>query len=187
MASEHNGEPPGGNGEQSADPENPQPKKKRGGVRPGAGGPRFAPSNQHRYLVELMAGFGLAQDRIRLAIINPATKKPVSVEVFVREFQDELETGGSKIDAIVARSMAVQLQNGNMTALIWFSKNRWGWRDHYDVDHRVNRPEDGPVENGMIITIRGGLPPPPADVAGPVIEGEVEKPDGSGDAEPGGD
>jgi hypothetical protein len=76
--------------------------------------------------------------RLRLGIANPYTKKPISRDVLERAFADELEVGSVEMDVEAMRSMAAQIKKGNATMLIWYTKNRWGWRDHYDA--RLSTP-----------------------------------------------
>jgi hypothetical protein len=129
-------------------------------VKRGRGQPPFEPTKDQRTLVKLMAGFGIPHDRMRLGITNRYTNKPISRDVLERAFADELEVGSVEMDIAAMRSMATQIKKGNVTMLIWYSKNRWGWRDHYDA--RLSTPSgEGGEAKGMVITIRGGLPDPP--------------------------
>jgi hypothetical protein len=132
--------------------------KKRPLTKRGRGQPPFEPTKDQRTLVKLMAGFGIPHDRMRLGITNRYTNKPISRDVLERAFADELEVGSVEMDIEAMRSMAAQIIKGNATMLIWYTKNRWGWRDD-PADHGSGR--GGGNSEGMIITIRGGLPDPP--------------------------
>jgi hypothetical protein len=138
--------------------------KKGYSAKRGRGQPPFEPSKDQRTLVKLMAGFGIPHDRMRLGITNPYTKKPISRDVLERAFARELEIGTIEMDIAAMKSITAQIKKGNVTMLIWYSKNRWGWRDSYDATLRggaggVEEASNG--QRGMVITIRGGLPDPP--------------------------
>jgi hypothetical protein len=138
--------------------------KKARKVKRGRGQPPFEPTKDQRTLVKLMAGFGIPHDRMRLGITNPYTKKPISRDVLERAFAHELEVDSIEMDIAAMKSMAMQIKKGNTTMLIWYSKNRWGWRDNCDTMLRDcggggGNGEHG--ERGMVITIRVGLPDPP--------------------------
>jgi hypothetical protein len=44
-------------------------------------------------------------------------------------FEHELEQGRAAIDQLLAGTLARKLQQGNIVAAIWISKNLWGWAD----------------------------------------------------------
>jgi hypothetical protein len=143
--------------------------KKGGKAKRARGQPPFEPTKDQRTLIKLMAGFGIPHDRMRLGIPNPYSGRPISRDVLERAFAYELEVGSVDMDIAAMKSMAMQIKKGNVTMLIWYSKNRWGWRDSYDAMLRgaaggVGQGPDG--QRGMVITIRGGLPDPP-EVANP--------------------
>src|SRR3984893_12865768 len=58
---------------------------------------------------------------------------PISRDVPERAFAHELEVGSIEMDIAAMKSMAMQIKKGNTTMLIWYSKNRWGWRDNCDT------------------------------------------------------
>lgn len=101
----------------------------------GGGMPPFIPTDEQRGVVELMAGFGIDQVRIRSVIINPRTGKGISLETLEKAFREELDRGMAKMDALVATSHAQQIKAGNITAIIWYQKNRWGWSDAQRLEH----------------------------------------------------
>jgi hypothetical protein len=36
------------------------------------------------------------------------------------------------MDAIACTMLSMQIRKGNLTAIIWYQKNRMGWRDVYE-------------------------------------------------------
>jgi hypothetical protein len=103
---------------------------------------------------------GTPQERIVKGILNPHSKKPISVETLVRAFADELEMGMTEMESIVGLSLAQQIKKGNMTAIIWWTKNRAGWRDDPDAAQRAREAKTDPARADVKheVEIIGGLP-----------------------------
>jgi hypothetical protein len=133
---------------------------KRGGKRLNAGQPPFVPTDDHRTSVKLLIGLGRPEELVRLAITNPYTKKPISIETLHRHFAHEIEVGQAEIDMVVGASMAARIRKGSDTMMIWYSKNRWGWRDHPES----TKPPGNDEYNGkggdrtVRVVVEGGLP-----------------------------
>jgi hypothetical protein len=49
-----------------------------------------------------------------------------------KAFEVELEAGRADVDRLLADGLSKRLREANMTALIWVSKNRWGWCDRVE-------------------------------------------------------
>lgn len=105
------------------------PKKHAGGM------PEFEPTDEMREAVRIMIGIGLTQEQAALAIINPRTGKGISEMTLRSAFAEELKDGRAHVDAMVAQSMIARIKGGSDTMIIWYQKNRWGWRDR--VDHNI--------------------------------------------------
>jgi hypothetical protein len=97
----------------------------------------FVPTKHQRDLVKLLIGFGMPEDRARLAIINPRTGKPISRDVLRAAFQDEIEIGRVEMDTVCYKGLSNQIRAENMTAIIWYMKNMMWWRDQVDVAARL--------------------------------------------------
>lgn len=111
------------------------------------GRPPFVPTAEQRKNVETLAGLGLRHEEICLLVENPTTGHGIDDETLRRHFSVELARGGPKLAAQVAQSIARKaLGDGNqaVTAAIWFSKCRMGWKErvHVDVD----------VKSGVLVT-----------------------------------
>ena len=90
---------------------------------------RFEPTKADRELVKLLAGYALPHDRIVKAIRNPHTRRPIGIGTLYKHFADELDAGATEVDALCTEMLTKRLREGNVTALIWVTKNRWGWKD----------------------------------------------------------
>jgi hypothetical protein len=122
---------------------------------------RFQPTLEQREIVQLLSGYAIPQERICKAIRNPYTKRPISVETLTERFEHELEAGKAEVDQLLAHGLSKRLREANLTALIWVSKNRWGWADRVEQDGKVAadltiaiKPEELPK-----LLERHGLPP----------------------------
>lgn len=108
----------------------------------GPGRPRFAPTDAQRQNVKTMIGFGVPHERICAGLPNPDTGTPITRETFTSAFAAEIAAGTAEMDAMVATSHALKIKEGNMTAIVWYQKNRWGWRDQPaeapPIDHPIN-------------------------------------------------
>jgi hypothetical protein len=99
-------------------------------------------------------------------IKNPRTKRPIAHQTFHAVFADEIESGRSEIDALIAGSLVRAARQGNVVACIWLSKNLWAWKDTVE---RINHSRNAYVELSAEDLARGlrerGLPtqvfPPP--------------------------
>jgi hypothetical protein len=120
------------------------------------GRPQFTPTDDNRLSVRTMIGFGMPQDRIRQAIINPATGRPISMSTLAIAFKDEIEAGGAEMDELVAKSHRKQIESGNTVATIWYQKNRWGWKDRSDhvVGHLFGGSERNPDNNEVSLGLK---------------------------------
>jgi hypothetical protein len=104
--------------------------KRKTGRKKTRGKPPFEPAAEHRSLVETVAGFGLLHRDICLLIVNPHTGKPVSEPTLRKNFKAELAVGAVKANAKVVQSLYQQATTkGNVTAAIWWTKCRMGWKE----------------------------------------------------------
>lgn len=96
-----------------------------------AGRKSFEPTAEQRKLVESAAGFGIPQEDIARLIINPQTGKPLAPKSLRLHFRAELDTGATKANMLVANALfkaATGTGKGAVTAAIWWTKSRMGWR-----------------------------------------------------------
>jgi hypothetical protein len=110
----------------------PKPKKPKRPV----GRPRkphlehaFEPTKEHRELVKLLAGYGIPEARIVKVVRNPHTRRPIQVPTLHKHFAEELESGAEEMNAVVCAMLSTKIRQGNIVAIIWYMKNRMGWKD----------------------------------------------------------
>jgi hypothetical protein len=140
---------------------------------------RFEPNQEQRDLVKLMSAFGIPNERIARVIRNPKTQRHISAGTLEKRFAEELLTGSVEMDAICAGALAAKIREGNVTAIIWFTKNRWGWKDYgiverngVDLKVQVSASELAREleARGLPGQIFGVDKPAPIDVTPPRIE-----------------
>jgi hypothetical protein len=138
---------------------------------------RFVPTPEQRSIVQLLAGYAIPHERIAAAIRNSATRRPISVKTLRLRFEAELEAGRADVDQLLAHGLSKRLREANMTALIWVSKNLWGWADRVEqqgkseVDLAVQiKPEDLPE-----LLKKHGLPPQIFGYDAPVLDDEPRR------------
>jgi hypothetical protein len=95
----------------------------------GPGYPRFEPTVEQRDTVESLAGLGLLHREICLLIVNPHRRKPIDEKTLRKWFKHELAVGSVKTNGKVAKSLYQQALKGNVTACIWWTKCRMGWKE----------------------------------------------------------
>lgn len=111
-----------------------------------AGRPPYQPTPEHARQVETMTGFGIRQHDI-------ATALELTARTMRKYYKRELDTGAIKANARVAQALYKNaVQNENVTAQIWWTKTRMGWKEPRDAFI------DG--DGNMHITIVTGVPRP---------------------------
>lgn len=103
-------------------------EKKKVGRKP------FAPTEEQRYTVSLMAGIGIVHDEIAKCV-------GISDETLRKYFREELDTGKVKTIARVADSLVRQALAGNITAAIYYLKTQGGWRETGDASKPQGKKE----------------------------------------------
>lgn len=105
----------------------------------GRGRPSFEPTDKERQLVESLSGFGLPHEDIALLVRDGIDDKTLR-----KHFRRELDTGMTKANAKVVESLYQQAVGGNVTAAIWWTKGRMGWRETSAHEHTGK--DGGPVQ-----------------------------------------
>jgi len=133
--------------------------------------------------VQLLVGVGISHEQICKCIRNPHTRRPIGVKTLERCFPQEIDRGRAATDALVATMLMEKIKEGNVTAIIWFTKNRWGWADHVEthrtgVDLKIEiSPEDLArqlEERGLATTIFGTDKPTMIEGSGTLVPEPVE-------------
>ena len=159
------------------------------------GQPPFKPAKGQREMVRRLVGFGFPHERICLLIDNPYSHKPITVKTLKRAFPRELTLGTVEMDALATKMLTDKMRAGNMTAIIWYMKNKMGWRDIFEqtgvtpaqVVIQIGREELARrlEERGLPTAIFGvdnleelekldAPPPPPLPPPSPALDTDVD-------------
>lgn len=91
----------------------------------------FQPTDDQRRQVLTMTGFGLRQDEI-------CTSLQIDKKTLHKYFRRELDTGMIEANVRVAQALYTNAtKHNNVTAQIWWTKTRMGWKST-DVIENVN-------------------------------------------------
>lgn len=138
----------------------------------------FEPTPEQRHNVETMAGLGVPHDQIALVIVNPATGAPINDKTLRAHFGRELADGVVKANTKVAQRLYQVATSerpvpGRVTAAIYWTKARMGWREtqHVEVD----------VKSGVLVAPAGTSPEDWVRAAAQADQGKLE-PGGEGEA-----
>jgi hypothetical protein len=135
------------------------PVPKPGGKRPGAGQPRFEPSNDQKKLVKLMLGMKNPLEVVAMAIINPHTGDPIGAELLKERFSHEMAVADAEMRGLLAVNMSARIVKGSDTMMIWTSKNVMGWTDHPVSTKQAGNDEYNKGDPKVVrVEISGGLP-----------------------------
>jgi hypothetical protein len=105
----------------------------------------FHPNDEQRSIVQLGAAYRIPEDEIVLAVLNPATKKPISPVTLRKHFAEELKMGfmNGRMRIMAATFQSAQgikdadgkfAVQPNVTAQIWLGKTLYGMRERVEVD-----------------------------------------------------
>ncbi|MBM6411938.1 hypothetical protein, partial [Lacticaseibacillus paracasei] len=90
---------------------------------------------------------------------------PITVEELKRDYALELEMGPAKANLTIVSTLFAGLKKGSMTAAIYLSKVRLGWRDSGIPSGTTKDPEP-PSETDLRVT-------PAALPSGPALEAQI--------------
>jgi hypothetical protein len=92
------------------------------------------PTEVTRKTVKAMTGYGIPQDDIALVLgINSRTMR--------KYYKAEIKVAAPEANAQVVQSLFKTAVGGNVTAQIWWTKTRMGWRE---------KPTDEPTSNAAL-------------------------------------
>lgn len=133
-------------------------KRKPAAPRNKGGRPPFEPTYEQRKTVEAMVGYGIPQDSI-CQIITKSDGTPISKPTLEKHFRAEIDQGAVKANAKIAESLFKQAVGGNVTAGIWWTKARMGWKEPPARQVNYNKSIDDMSEEELLETL-GGEPEP---------------------------
>lgn len=92
------------------------------------GRPEFEPTAEQRAKVEGMAACGIPQAQMALVLgIDDATLR--------KHFRHELDTAAPNANFAVGRTLFAKAVGGDVTAAIWWTKTRMGWKEKQEIAH----------------------------------------------------
>jgi hypothetical protein len=94
------------------------------------GGYKFAPTDEQRRFVELMAAGRLTHDEISQCIINPATKKSIDRNTLCKHFGEELRTGRAKLKSLALSKLYERVLNGEQWAISFVLRHVNGFTEN---------------------------------------------------------
>jgi len=104
----------------------------------------FEPTEKQRQLVQTLAGYGIPQPDIA-QLVQGRDGRPISIMTLEKYFRDELDTGATRANAVVAGALYKKATIGNdTTAMIFWLKTRARWRETNHLT--LSSPSGGPVQ-----------------------------------------
>jgi len=100
-----------------------------GGEQPGAGRPAFEPTDAERKQVEALSGYGVPIEQIGYLV-----RDGIHVDTLRAHFRQELNSGKSKANAQVGKTLFSKAMAGDTTAAIWWSKSQMRWTEVQKVE-----------------------------------------------------
>ena len=101
------------------------PEKKRGGSRPGAGQPPYAPTPADRVTVKNLVVCGYTHTQIAKCI-GPYG---ISEKTLRKHFRRELDASKAEIDAFATSNLLHLIRERNLGAICFYLKSRAGWQE----------------------------------------------------------
>jgi hypothetical protein len=93
-----------------------------------AGRPPFEPSAEQRAKVDGMAACGIPQAQMALVI-------GIDEDTLRKHFRHELDTAAPLANFAVGKTLFAKAVGGDVTAAIWWSKTRMGWKEKQEIAH----------------------------------------------------
>jgi hypothetical protein len=92
------------------------------------GRPGFRPTDEQREIVRRAVAIGLTHEHVRQLVLK-RDGRPISAPTLRKHFRQELSDGLWQANFTVANKLFSAALNGNITAQIFWLKNRAGWQD----------------------------------------------------------
>jgi len=101
----------------------------------GAGRKPYTPNQKDRDIIAIMTASGIPQ-------VNIGRSIGIDVKTLKKYYRPEMKSSADIANAKVAQSLFNQAINGNITAAIWWTKSRMGWKETRDQNVNVIRNDD---------------------------------------------
>ena len=132
---------------------------------PGRSGRKtFVPTADQRNAVKTMSGLGISEDKIRLAIINPQTNKPISTPTLRRAFRHEIDTAQTELNTSVGNALIkaalgerpisgepIKSDAARVNAMMFYLECRAGWKRGMLLQHGNPTGPDGNAPPFMFV------------------------------------
>lgn len=106
--------------------------------------PGFTPSEQQRLEVEVGSAFGIPQEQLCRAIINPRTRKPIDGKTLRKKFAPEIANGIARWKMRIAGWLAADAAKGDRAVRIFLGKVVLGLRETSRHEHTGK--DGGPIQ-----------------------------------------
>lgn len=121
------------------------------------GRPPYAPSDEHRRIVEQAVAWGISRPVICRSIINSETGEPISTATLEKYFYQELEHGSELVKRQLAGFLFDAAAKGNTYASMYLLRTRHKWYDQQERvpagNPRLNAPLNGQAGGGGVLII----------------------------------
>jgi hypothetical protein len=132
---------------------------------------KFHPTKRQRDEVAVLVAAGVPYETVARLIENPRTGKPITAKTLMVAFRAELDDAGSRAHSRVAKSLFDKATgNGTqaVTAAIWWTKTRMGWRETIvNENHNIDDTAEADKELARRL------------LQGPAVGGEAQAPGGA--------
>lgn len=92
------------------------------------GRPPFEPTAEQRSKVEAMASCGIPHEQMALVI-------GITDDTLRKYFRHELDTAAPLANLAVGKTLFAKAVGGDVTAAIWWTKTRMGWKEKQEIAH----------------------------------------------------
>jgi len=101
------------------------------------GRPPYKKNDAHRKVIVAMASFGIPHENIARSI-------GIDAKTMRKYYPDELAVSATNANAKIAESLYNNATSGNVTAQIWWTKARMGWKE--TTRQELTGEDGGPVQ-----------------------------------------
>lgn len=112
---------------------------------PGAGRPKFVPTEEERKAVTNYAMYGVPHLQICHLV-----RDGISVDTLKIHFKKELEYGKALAASGVGGTIYRKAMDGDLGAAVWYSKTQMGWSDKITIAGDPNAPLVTKVERVIV-------------------------------------
>jgi hypothetical protein len=109
---------------------------------------RYHPTDEDRNIVQVLAGILTPHNEIALVMVNPRTKKPISITTLRKAFKDQLAHGRARVKAFAVGKMFKLISNDHPAMIMFYLKTQCGFRE--TSHHQLSGAGGGPIVTAQI-------------------------------------